>query len=264
MGINFLKASIALLLLFPTRGNCLEPVEALTRSYGIFWGGMNVADAILDIKNSNDTYTIRLFIESRGLARRISKYRCAVKTEVIVKGDQYTPIFHQAIFELRKKRREIKISYDKDGNIKSEESIPPENRAKRPEVSKELKDKILDPLTAGILSRNLASIGNDFKIPIYDGRRRTDLEFKLEEKTHMSFVMTPVAGHTNNELNDKAYKDLRIHVYFDDKDFLPVKLEGKSSLGFVVGRLEETCKTIDECLPQDMKKAWEKDSKIIE
>ncbi len=264
MGIKFFKASIVLLLLFPIKGNCLESVEALTRSYGIFWGGMNVADAILDIKKSGDIYTIRLFIESRGLARSISKYRCAVKTEVMIKGDKYSPVFHQAIFELRKKRREIKISYDNDGNIKSEESIPPENREKRPEVPKELKNKILDPLTAGLISRELAYIGKDFKIPIYDGRRRTDLEFKLEEKSHMSFEMTPIAGHTNNELNDKSYKGLRIHVYFDDKDFLPIKLEGKSSLGFVVGRLENICNTIDECLPKDMKKAWEKDTKMIE
>jgi len=159
--------------------------------------------------------------------------------------------------------------------VLSEKDNPPEDRNKRPIVAKNLKDNAYDPLSAALLAREklrqmkgsgalekgqLEKGGANFTIPMYDGRRRSNLEFTVYGREtlklggqkisviHIGFIDNPVAGYTKNEIRDLPTQNPVINAYISDDDLLlPVKGNGEISIGFATGSLKNECTKFVGC-----------------
>lgn len=238
----------------PTNG-----LKNTIRLYKVYWSGLHVGDLVAELKVSGDLYNLRAIINSYGVARLISRYQ--IDSDMITRFDdgEYIQSTFKVWKKLRKKERDIKITYNSsDGKIVAEYNHPPEKRWKRKEVSKSLKDESFNPLTVVLVARQkiieATKTGEStFTLPFYDGRRRGDLLFKVfgitpDNLLHISFEEKPVEGYTNNELKSfKGGKQI-IQVYLSLDDFLPVKAKGYSPLGTASAKLVKECKTLKECL----------------
>lgn len=170
--------------------------------------------------------------------------------------------------KLKKKVREIEIAYDKNGKIKSEKVTPPDNRNKRPAVPENLKKRVFDPLSIIIQTRKMVrdAIENNhfndrgvykFILPLYDARKRTDINFFLHKKKSkglykLEITRKPISGYTNNELEQAEEHQIKVSVFIDPKTLLPVRAEGKSLIGTAKASYIGDCKQgIKTCIKKN-------------
>ncbi len=250
-----------------TLAKTLENDERLNfiKRYEVTWLGFHVGDLYVKIKSEEqggDLFSrMQVIIRSYGLAHKISKFQSDSQSLMKYMGNgQYIPYQYATSFALRKKRRDITFLYNEDGSeILTETNVPPEKRWKRPEVEAVKKANTYDPLTLSLMARTqlIAAIADgkkEFTMNLYDGRRRTNFDFKIKERRgkeqliHMTFTENPISGYTNNELKKIKNEKTVISLFISPKDFLPVSAEGESSLGTALIKLKDECSTLKECL----------------
>ena len=235
------------------------------RHYGVNWLGLNVADMYTHVKRlSDDSYDFKVFIRSKNVAKMISRFKsdtsAIVNYHIGINGAKYTPYEYETLFNLRKKRRKIMMFFSDDGKrLLRESNVPPERRWKREEVLPELKIEVYDPLSVVFEARRKIidgiKTGNHlFAMPLYDGRRRTILHFRIYGQTdegliHVSFSEEPVSGYTNNEMKNFTDGTRIFHMYLSPNDFLPVKTYAKSPAGNAKIYLKRECRDEFECMP---------------
>lgn len=248
-----------------------EDILDLALRYEVKWAAMHVADIIMDIKPvkakiregiEHDMYRVQVFIESQGLAKLVSGFKSNSITLVNRENSEYAPADFKTSFMYWKKRRDITISYSDDGSkIIAETNTPPEKTWKRKPVPEELKSDSYDPITVGFAARKkIMAIDKGeikdkkFTLPVYDGRRRTDIEFNVLGRTeeenfiHATFKEIAVAGYTDNELKELNKQDSEVHLFISSKNYLPVSIEGKSVLGTSRATIKKKCDSLKECL----------------
>jgi hypothetical protein len=231
------------------------------RWYRVYWGAVTVADLYIILLPTREGYGIRTVIRSRGIAKMLSRWQSdAGATMTFETPDKYRPVRYKTAFQLRNKKRRIDIRWDKNGNITKESNEPPENRNKRPAVSAEGKKGAYDPLTAIMVARDkirkaILAGKKKFTVPMYDGRRRTDMNFTIhgandKGQIHVSFTEGSIEGYTNSELKDLKERDAYFHLYLDPKDLFPVFGKGQSLIGKAYIRLKKECSTLRECIAE--------------
>lgn len=243
------KLLILLLFLCPFTAN------ADAWHYTAYWSGLPIGDLYAEIKpGTNGRQELTAIIRSQGLAKSVSGYQSTNSTTVLgLKPQRFT-----THFRLKKSSRDIAITYGDKGAVLKETNTPAENRQKRPAVSANLKNGTVDPLTAYLLAKQklegaLESGQKNFSIPVYDGRRRFNLNFAIlgmakDGTRHITFNEEPVAGYTNNEMQNKAERDSTYHLYLDRNSLLPLRISGNSPLGVAEGKLVKTCATLQACM----------------
>ncbi len=250
----------------------LPPLN-LAGIFSVYWSGLHVGDLILGVEEEDGRYLVRTAIESRGLARLISNYYSISYSQGRIGPSHYHPEKFQSRFNLRGRSKRITLAYDVQGRQTKRHYDPLENRQKRPDVEQEQRDHTFDPLTTGLQVRraaaDIASNGGDsFVMPVYDGRRRTDLIFTYEglvtissrnarnpkrrkrEALHFTLRRTPLAGFTENEWKRMEETDPVIDLYLDPDDMIPLKAVGTAALGTAVGHLKQLCADFDSCMAQ--------------
>ncbi len=234
------------------------------RRYKVYWLGLHIGDLFIEIaRQANGFYQVTALIRSYGLAQLVSNYSSdtiSLAEYKISDEGTFQPVGFQTSFQFRKKHRDITITYAPDGAVAGENNQPPENRLKRPAVPPELQKGAYDPLTLGLIARQKVAHLYDpkktpqtFTLPMYDGRRRSDLTFTIhglieEGYIHVSFDRTPIAGFTNNELKAIKKRDPTIHMYLSQEDYWPVVAKGESPLGTAYGKLNKICVNIEACM----------------
>jgi len=264
---------IAFLALFPLAAMAGD-IENI-RLYPVYWQGVDVGELVVKIHEQGNNFHIEAHIRSKGIAEGISGYLSDTMSDLTLLGDKISPISFKTDFTLKKKSRHIEIKYGSGGEVSYEENNPPEDRNKRPVVAKNLKDGVYDPLSAALLAREklrqmrasgqLEKGKSNFTIPIYDGRRRSDLEFTVYGREilklgwqkigggkisviHIGFINKPVAGYTKNEIRDLPTQNPIINAYVsDDELLLPVKGDGETRIGFAYGTLKNECTKFAGC-----------------
>ena len=235
-----------------------ERMPRKARWYRVYWGAITVGDLYVTLIPTAEGYGMRSAIRSKGIAKVVSNWKSDSGATMRIQEDgKYVPIRFKTSFELRKRTRKIDIHWDKDWKVVKETNIPPENRHKRPAVPEEQKIGSFDPLTAVMQGRLLVreailSGKREFFVPVYDGRRKSNIRFKIygADKNgiiHTSFVEEAVSGYTNNELKEIAKNNPEFHVYLSPKDLLPVAAKGQSLLGTARIKLKMECDTLKEC-----------------
>ncbi|MDX1949762.1 MAG: DUF3108 domain-containing protein, partial [Rickettsiales bacterium] len=239
-----------------------EILPNFVRKFNLRYLSFDVADLVLE---GNAQGYFRVYSKTNGFIDYLFGWRDYSISHFNISDDIIKPKDFKTKLLFKKKVREIEIFFSDDGKkVASDKVTPPDNRAKRPAVPDNLKIAVYDPLTAGIEARRLVidaveknnfnSKGRyNFSLPIYEGRRRTDLMFDISnKKIDGMFVLKmyrkAVAGYTDNEMQDIKKGDAVIDIYLDAKNFLPVKAEGKNFLGTARGLMVKDCKNFEECV----------------
>lgn len=229
----------------------LPPAQALNMK--VLWNGFQVGSLIVGWHERTDGLTeMQAVVKTYGLAKRVSRYK-SDSTSLTKNG---VPIEFHTQFSHSKSKREIQLNWDKFEVIK-EYNEPPEKPGKRTPVSAKMKEGAYDPLSAFFAARAKVMAGKKkFAIPMYDGRRRSELQFEVVGKQRDGNLLVTMkeiflAGYTQREQQERARRDITIHIYVDPKTYIPVGGIGQSPIGAAVGKLAASCKTIEECLEQD-------------
>lgn len=220
----------------------------------VYWGGFHVASLITGWeRQKNGVMRMQAAVRTYGLANNVSRYRSDSVT--FIRGG--VPQAFHTQFSHRKSAREIKLRWNNQFILMNEYNQPPEKKGKRTPVPKAHKNKAYDPLTAFFVARaKVMSGAKKFSIPMYDGRRRSELQFRVLENLpngdiHVIMREIFLAGYTKREQEERAQRDITIHIYVDPKTFIPVGGFGQSPIGTATGELAASCDTFAECLQID-------------
>lgn len=229
------------------------------RWYRVYWGAVTVGDIYVVLIPTKEGYGMRSEIRSRGIAKMVSGWRSDTGVTMrFEEPDKYIPVKFKTAFRLRDRERKIEIVRDKNGDISAESNVPPENRNKRPAVPDKDKVGVYDPMTAIMAGRMevrkaILDGKREFVVPVYDGRRRSDMLFKIHGadkngNIHVSFKEGAVAGYTNNELENLKDRDPEFHILISSQDLLPIAAKGESLIGTAYIKLIKECATLQECV----------------
>lgn len=242
-----------------------------SKRYNIGYLTFDVADFYGEVIPLNSTkdytrYQFRFYSRTNGFVDYLFGWISHTISIVKMYDNKVVPEKFRTKAVLKKKTREISIDYDASGRrITHEEVIPPDNRGKRPAVPDDMKLNTYDPLAMAFEARRMimSAFKNDnfndrkkysFNLPMYDGRRRSDMKFELDkEKTqglyHLKIIQHPVAGYTNNEWDDIKKGTRSMDLFIDPKTFWPVSGTGKSGVGSARAHFVQDCNMkFEECL----------------
>lgn len=217
--------------------------------------------------NKADYFKLTFYSKTNGFVDYLFGWMSYTVSYFKVVDNKIIPKKFKSKTKLKKKVREIEISYDKSGKIKSEKVTPPDNRHKRPAVPANLKKRIFDPLSIIIETRKMVrdAIENDhfndrgiykFTLPLYDARKRTDINFFLHKKKlnglyKLELTRKPISGYTNNELEQAKEHQIKVSIYVDPVTLLPMRAEGKSLIGTAEANYISDCtKGIKDCIKE--------------
>ncbi len=233
------------------------------KKYNVGYLSFDVADIILEVKGSY----VRIFSKTNGFIDYLFGWRDYTISHFKFGENRFIPADFKTKLLFKKKIREIKIVYGDDGKGVSFENVtPPDNRSKRPAVPDDLKKSVYDPLTAALEARRMVmkTVGENnfsskgmynFSLPIYEGRRRTDLMFtlskrKVDDMYLLKLYRKPIAGYTNNEMSDIKKGDAVIDIYLDKTTFIPVRAEGRNFIGTARLNYIMDCKDFESCVSE--------------
>ncbi len=235
---------LIIIAFLPHSSMAADKLDNAARWYKIFWNNVYIADFKVEISNDN----IDVKIDSKGLAKSISKYKNYLHSNFYMKGTDYIPISFDSALTQRQGTKNVKIQYAKTGEIINDTVTPPDNRTKRPAVSADLKKDAVDPLFAAITARKkirecLKNDTKEFNFNIYDGRRLSKLEFnlygletiKIKDRTlkilKISFRRIAIKGFTKNELKRMQGEEPDFILYLEEDTLFPVKVDANAPLG---------------------------------
>jgi hypothetical protein len=219
-----------------------------------------------EINQEDNYYNLKFYSKTNGFIDYLFGWMSYTTSEFKVTDGKIIPQKFKTKVKLKRKIREIEITYDNSGNIVSENVTPPDNRDKRPAVSDNLKKGTFDPLTIGIEARrlvikcikedNFAKSGTyKFSLPLYDARRRSDILFELfkkrvDGKYQLRLRQKKIAGFTGNELEDENKSDKAyIDIFFDTETYIPLIIQGKSPIGTAKANFVGNCEQgLEKCI----------------
>lgn len=158
----------------PARIPDLKPVMT---TYNVYVGGIRFVTANILFQESRKKY--RTFVQGStyGLWYRLAPWHTTLEAEGSIKRDHFVPSAFHTRDLWGKKPHATDMRFTGNGNIKTEFQ-PPRNDDGQQAVSDDLKRGALDPVTA--LLQMLAHVATeedcDIKVPVYDGKRRFDLD----------------------------------------------------------------------------------------
>lgn len=264
MGMRFRLCNIVcifLLAAYPAQAQ--EPLIPINFKglYDISLGSVRIAKTGIELEQDANSYAVAADIVIAGPLKLFTSH--SSHTTVDARGAHffYPERQYESRYRTKKKKKYVKLAYH--GAQALEEKLdPPENRAKRPAVSEELKKKSYDPLSFILAMRQAIQSGAKvFAIDVYDGRRLTRAHFAVGEKKTLTYnnqkIVTItanvkrelVAGFTDSELNDYDKNEPPLTVYFsDDGRYIPIKLQTSFWLGTLTAMLVKECRTGESCL----------------
>ncbi len=160
----------------PARAAAEAPAIA---TYQLYFGGLKALALKAEIAVSNDDYRIRLDAHTEGLTDWIVAWTSQSMTEGAIHEGILRPERHVSESMFRGNRRDTALLFHADGTIDSKVEPSAVDDEREP-VTPEQERGALDPISAVLIAmRALAVHGTcDQRVPVFDGRRRYDLEFR--------------------------------------------------------------------------------------
>ncbi len=180
-----------------------ESAQSERLAYNLKIGGVHIADFLAEFDESHASYRTVLTMETRGLARWFQDFRAEVTgygTMVMETGPGPTPVPQQfdSSWAATEFASSLTIAYDpvtglalphqRTFNPLTGEDIALEDlewnrdRDPPPPVPDDLRIGVFDPMAAFVAARRhiLDTRSSEFRVPIYDGRRRYDIVGEVE------------------------------------------------------------------------------------
>lgn len=255
----------------PARGaeaRALPPLLPLTFQgiYHFTYGGIPFGKGGVEISQSAERYQMTADIASTGIVNAFLHHSSHSTATGTGSGFRYPHVRYESQYQTRKKKKYAMLRYE-NGALAEEKVAPPDNRSSRPAVSRELKDRAVNPLSLILdMRQSLHDAMRDgsqaFSLLLYDGRRLTQVHFRLAgvrtipigkaltEVVQVDVSRRLLEGFTSSELADaQKKKDPPLHVYFThDERLLPLLFEAPLWFGTVRAVLGRECGEGESCL----------------
>ncbi|WP_448203166.1 DUF3108 domain-containing protein [Azospirillum sp. sgz302134] len=245
-------------------GIAFAPLPALAQhwqlSYRVHIGGVAVLDAQADLTLSGDRYSVQVDAATEGFLGRVFPWETHSRSVGAVRPDGLAPARHSQVSTLRGEPRNVTLTYDGRGGVRTEVTPPPDQDDREP-VPEQLRQNTQDPLSGvvAVLLAGMRGEGCQRSMPIFDGRRRYDMQFADEgmrmvgasrysvfagaaRQCRVSY--TPIAGYNRKPetsfwrrggaQEERAPVDVWIAPVTPGGPPLPVRLETDSGFGGVV------------------------------
>lgn len=258
----------ALAALALAAGLSLRPEAAWAQhwqlTYQVHVGGVAVLGVKADLTLTGDRYNVEVDAATDGFLGRMFPWRSHSQSIGAVRPDGLAPQRHTQVGTFRGKPRTVKLDYDAAGNVTVEVTPPPTDDDREP-VPDRLRRNTADPLSGvlGMLVAGLRGEGCARTVPVFDGRRRYDMQFgdfgtrEVGKSRYSVFsgaarqcrvTYTPVAGYSRTPSGGSFWQrdsgpeqrppvDLWIAPLTAGGPPFPVRVETDSAYGGVVAHL---------------------------
>jgi hypothetical protein len=252
--------AIGLLGALPAAG---EPV---TLRYTASWAGLPAAEIHLRLEEGNAEFRSQIDIATEGMPRWFTRFRARGISEGAVAVDGFAaPRRYDATYDLRQ-RKDKRISMHfvpGGGSFVAERGA--EDSTEKPQMAIADRTGVVDPLTALSRMREAIRTGvaqrGKLTIPVYDGKRRFDVEERAlvaetreiggspQRVLHLRLVLVPVAGFKDNDPEgspDSGPRAMDV-LFSDDGNIVPLRMEVQVGWFTMAVRLAQRCGETTPC-----------------
>jgi hypothetical protein len=235
--------------------------ELQTLRYVATWAGLPAGEVHLQLAEGTNGFRSQIDISTKGLPRWLTRFRARGISEGVVAADGLAaPVRYDAVYDLRsRKGKRISMRFVGTGNQTVAERGP-EDSSESFLMPTPLLTAVVDPLAAltrmrEALRTGLAGRGQHFVIPVFDGKRRLDVEERAVTRetehvgnqvvpvVHLSLVLHPIAGFRGDDGEpnpDPKPRGLDV-LFSDDGAFTPLRMEVTVAWLTMVVELAERC-----------------------
>ncbi len=261
-----IAAAVLAALLVAIPGACPAAAEPQTLRYVATWAGLPAGEVHLQLAEGTDGFRSQIDISTEGLPRWLTRFRARGISEGIVPaGGLAAPARYDAAYDLRsRKGKRISMRFVGNGSDTVVERGP-EDSSEKYLLPPALLTDVVDPLAALTRMREALRIGlagrGQFAIPVFDGKRRFDVEERavtrererIAGKTvpvlHLSLLLHPIAGFKGDDGEpnpDPKPRGLDL-LFSDDGTFTPLRMEVTVAWLTMVVELAERCDAPAPC-----------------
>lgn len=234
--------------------------------YEVYWGGMHAADFAISRRHEDGQYAHGFRLRTQGILGWYLKMGVSAEgSGRLPASGPLAPETYDVDFTNRWRDGIIRMRFDPDGGGVDSvyRSDPPREDDDEVDVTEEQLRGAFDPLTAFIETVRLGvtgRVGDDLRIPVFDGRRRFDAVGKIvgrerldvlgseQDVVRLRLKPVPVAGFKKDR--ESRWHDRVFDILItDDSRALPVMIYGEG-LGPRINLIGE-CPSLDNCLPDD-------------
>lgn len=237
----------------------LEQPREISIAVDVFAGGLHVLTIDSRTRLKADGYNLETQLQSRGFAGWVSGFSQHTLSEGRIADGELQPSVHLNKGVWRGDSRLVEMRYGDHGPV--EVTVEPvEDPSEREPVPARLRRDTIDPLSAVLFVNQpaYAQAGAcEWKVPVFDGRRRYDLRFeRIAEETlpagrHGVYAGPAVKCRVHYDSIAGRYTGTRwrtssepmppSHVWFAKPEgtdlWVPVRFEAEHSLGWVLAYL---------------------------
>ncbi|WP_192499275.1 DUF3108 domain-containing protein [Skermanella pratensis] len=232
--------------------------EKVRLGYAIYAGGFEVLQASILLDIGRDDYEVEVSAETQGLIGTFFPWQNLSRSVGLLRDGEAAPRSHRQSGTWRGRERAVSLDYDGSGRVVADVR-PPDDPSERDPVPPEMVPGTTDPLSAVLsVATGVASgRGCTGTVPVFDGRRRYDLNFRtLGDRqlapnrysvfsgpaVHCEVTSTVLAGQWKRdgavtEQERRAPISLMLAPVVEGLPPVPVRLEGESRFGDVVMHL---------------------------
>lgn len=241
--------------------------DEIAALYQAYWAGLPAGEIRLTLRDDPAAYRDEIAISSQGLPRLLSRFRASAVSEGRLTPELApSPARYDAIYDLRKgrDRRLIMDFVRRAGDVQptalSGEAVIADRGAadtsKKPPLAERFRTNVLDPLSALTAIRQELRRGNrgSFRIPVYDGARRFDVNIHVLPKRagdpalHLALTLSPIAGFKGGEDGDPddAPRPAALTIS-DDRRLMPLSISVSLAYLPLVVQLSRVCGPTAPC-----------------
>ncbi|MGE4011632.1 MAG: DUF3108 domain-containing protein [Alphaproteobacteria bacterium] len=224
--------------------------------YGLYWGGMMVADGKMKADLRPGSYTLTTTNQSRGVLDALVTFEINAQVEGRMDKDRPRPTLYGNRSAWNSNLRSIEMVYPQGGLV-NVNANPPTGEDGHDPVPDHLRAGTIDPMTAslGAMASSTAAEPCRWESAVFDGRRRTNMRFEpigpesLKPNPALEFDGAAVKCKFVNERVAGLHKDEKratgprppsfvwVAKYARGNIWLPVKVEFPSRWGAVTGEM---------------------------
>ena len=232
------------------------PGEAtLEAVYDFHIGGLSIGEAVLRVQTTSESYAGEARMQPRGMLERFLNGRAEAQAQGARDGfGAFDPHYYEIRFEGKAEAQTLVMTLEGASPVTL--TVEPPEKEPNPHAAP-WRDQIgvLDPISAIVASFLPLGAENVCArtIPIFDGSRRYDVMFTAPDPKssapaprwskplrHCMGVYERIAGFPPETLRDERY--YVFDVWFEEGEgalWRPVRLAGRTRLGYAVGSLRE-------------------------
>lgn len=249
-----------------------EPVtEPLDLRYDLYLGGITVAEFALRYAPDGEEWRSDLSARTVGLFDSLVGFRGEATSEGFKTNGTVRPASYRYETSSKRVSRLERVRFDPATLTAVEVETQKRGVPNQTEVPKDLWRGVIDPLTALIQARQQLAeaeprVGSRFTLPVFDGRRRYDMQVNVVGRDQMRRVagfegpalrldleLQPLAGFDRDEDDDRPdYAGLKIRLLLsDDERLVPLRVASRTTPITVALVLTQDCSRASAgCAPQ--------------